>query len=105
MPNKLFISDQRMLQLMEWAVANGMAANRGEYLDKIGFTRNNLNKVKKGIQSFQIEQILSACILTGASADYIFGLSNEMTRKKVKQPLELLKEAVIAIEHDMIKRR
>jgi hypothetical protein len=101
MKKKLFITDERMFKLMDWAIENNMVATESEFLDQIGFTRNNINKVKSGTQGFRKEHILSACNLTGASADYIFGLTNTMMRKPAKRSLDLLKEAVIAVEHEL----
>jgi hypothetical protein len=105
MPNRLFIADERMFKLMEWSVENGLVPTQSHFLDAIGFTRNNLTKVRKGLQGFRGEHILKACQFTGASADYIFGLTNEMKRKATRKPLDLLKEAVVAVEHELKKGR
>jgi hypothetical protein len=102
---KLFIADERMFKLMEWAIENHLVATESEYLDRIGFTRNNINKVKSGIQGFRKEHIQKACQFTGASADYIFGFTNVIARKPAKKSLELLKEAVVAVEHELKKGR
>jgi len=105
MATKLFISDERMLQLMKWAVADGFARNDTDYLDKIGFTRTNISNTRKGNQGFTKEHIRNACELTGASADWIFGFTNTRLRKPTNHPLKSLKEAVRAIEVEMKSRR
>jgi hypothetical protein len=101
MPPKLFISDQRMLQLMDWAIKNKIANGETHYMELIDFQRNSIVKVRKGLQGFRKNHILNACKLTGASADWIFGLTNVMMRKNPGKPLELLKQAVIAVEQEM----
>jgi hypothetical protein len=101
---KLFITDQRMLQLMEKTIDEGKVKNETHYCDKIKFPRTCLSNVKHGRQSFTKQQILNACLLTGASADYVFGLSNIIKRTATKQPLELLKDAVMAVESELISK-
>jgi 5'-3' exonuclease len=101
---KLFISDQRMLILMDWAIDAGLAKNSREYCSKIKFERNSLSNVKTGHQSFTKQQIFNACILTGASADYIFGFTNTIKRGGSKKPIEMLREAVMAVEGELISK-
>lgn len=98
---KLFISDQRMLQLMEWAIKNKIASGETEYLEKIKFARNSIVKVREGTQGFRKNHILNACKITGASADYIFGLTNNMMRKQPTKAIDLLKQAVEAVEQEI----
>lgn len=94
-----------MLKLLNWAVQKGIAINESEYLKKIHFARTNISNVRKGLQSFTKEHIHRACLVTGASADWIFGLSNVLKRKPVIKSLELLKQAVHAVELDMKNSR
>lgn len=101
--NNLFISDQRMLTLMAWAIDKGIADTETEYLEKIGFSRTNMSNVRKGMQGFTKEHIYTACKLTGASADYIFGFTNLIKRKPSKSSIELLKDVVLAVEEEMKK--
>lgn len=89
-----------MLLLMEHAVNNlRIAGSEKEYMEMIGFTATNISNVKQGRQGFGKDHILNACRLTGASADYIFGLTSTMMRKENKNPIEMIKEAVRALEH------
>jgi hypothetical protein len=101
---KLFITDQRMLKLMEWSINAGIAKDETHYCEKIKFARNCLVNVKKGRQSFTKAQILNACLLTGASADYIFGFTNSIKRSGSKQPIDMLREAVMAVEGELISK-
>jgi phage host-nuclease inhibitor protein Gam len=95
---KLFISDQRMLRLLDWAIENKKAATETEYLDRIKFTRTNISNVRKGMQSFTKEHILNAATFTGANINWIFGLETNMMRKPGKTTMAMLREAVMAVE-------
>lgn len=90
-----------MLALMEWAVANGIAKNESQYLEKIGFPRTNIRNIRINHQGFTRDHIYEACKLTGASADYIFGFTNVRSRQTPSNPIVQLKEAVAAIELSM----
>jgi hypothetical protein len=103
MPNNLFITDKRMLMLMEWAIDNKKATSETEYMEKINFARTNLSNVRKGLQSFTKEHILNAAVLTGANINWIFGLESNMMRKPGKSAFELLKEAVVAVKGELEK--
>jgi len=98
---KLFITDQRMLKLMEWAVQENLVRTETQYLEAIGFPRTNISNVRKGLQSFTKEHILNACKLTGASADYIFGFQTSHRRVPVRNTIDLLKDAVKAVELEL----
>lgn len=93
-----------MLQLVAWSLNNGIADTEGEFYEKIGFTRNNISLVRSGATSFTKEHILEACKITGASADYIFGFTNVMQRKKPAKAMELLKEAVNAVDQEFKRK-
>ena len=104
MPKKLFIADERMLQLMEYAVEKGIVESSAEYWEKIDFARTSISNVKQGTQGFRNYHIYNACKLTGASADYIFGFTNVMFRKAPVKPIDLLKQAVTAVEKEIKTR-
>jgi hypothetical protein len=104
MPPKLQITEDRMLRLMEISISKGLAENETEYLEKIDFPRTNISNVRKGIQRFTRDHIMSACIFTGASADYIYGFTSTIYRKTSKTPIQLLKEAVVSIESELTKK-
>lgn len=98
------ISDEKMLLLMAEAIRKGVARNETDFLAKISFSRTNISNVRKGIQSFTREHIQLACELTGANANWIFGLESNVYRKSGKDPIEQLKEAVIAVEAEFKSR-
>jgi hypothetical protein len=100
--NKPSTPDKRMIQLMEWAVRNNIAPTESEYLEKIGFTRTNLSNIKKGIQGFTRDHIRKACLLTGASADWILDIDKSMFRQKAEHnPVKLFRQAVAEIEQQL----
>jgi hypothetical protein len=101
---KLFITDQRMIQLMEATIAAGKVKDATEYCKKIKFARNCLANVKRGHQSFTKKQIQNACLFTGASADYIFGFTSSIKRISSKAPIDMLREAVMAVEGELISK-
>lgn len=102
---KLDISDERMLALMKWAIDKGIKENEGQYLEAIGFTRNNIRNIRAGINSFTLKHIVNACNLTGASANWLLGLDNQMLRKPGKSAIEILKDAVVAVEQELKKKK
>jgi hypothetical protein len=104
MATKLFITNERMLKLMDWAVSEDLAIDNADFLEKIGFTRTNIYKVKAGTNGFTNEQIWNACKLTGASADYIFGFTNSMMRKQPAKGVDLLKQAVHTVELELNRK-
>ena len=97
---KLAIPEQRMLKLMEWAVKNNIAESESQYWQKIGFPRTNITNVNSGKQGFTRNHIFNACKLTGASTDWIFGLSPTMFREgTAKTPAALLRQVVAQLEN------
>lgn len=87
-----------MLKLMEYAINTGIVKNKSAYFELIGFAYNSYKKVTDGVQSFTKEQIFNACKLTGASADWMFGFSDEMKRKPSKSAITRLEEIVIELK-------
>lgn len=94
----LAIHNQRMLKLMAATVLSGKVDSESEYCDKIKYAKKNLFNIKSGHQSFTIEHIINACRFTGANANWILGIEANVMRKPGKKALELLKEAVLAVE-------
>jgi hypothetical protein len=101
MAKKLFITDERMLRLKDWAIENNIARTETEYWKMIGFPRTSLSNVMKGSHGFTKSQILNACKVTGASADFIFGLDPGIKRKQPKKAVEMLRDAVVAVEIEL----
>lgn len=103
--NKLFISDERMLHLMEWAIQQDdkkLPETQGAYLELIGVRAGNIGGLKNGVRGFTNEQILAAAKLTGVNINWLFGLEKNMFREDKKQsPLDMLKSAVMAVEKEL----
>ena len=98
---KLFISDERMLKLMNYAIDNGVVDTESDYLEKINFLRTNIVQVRKGMRGFTKEQIHAAAKLTGANINWIFGIEANMMRRPGKNAITLLKEAVMAVDAEL----
>jgi hypothetical protein len=104
MPKKLFITNQRMLDLMAWAIENGIAQHESAFFRMIKFPRTNISNIRSGALSFTREHIMNACKITGASADYIFGFTNSMLRKDPVKPIDQLKQAVKTVELELLMK-
>lgn len=99
---ELFISDDRMLKLIEWAISTGIVDSRSEFLNKVGAGRNNISGLLNGERSFTTIQILEAATLTGVNINWLFGLEKNMLRDEKKHSaLDVLKAAVMSVEKDM----
>lgn len=93
------LPDARMIELMEYAVKNDIARNEGEYWKLIKFQRTGISAIRDGIQSFRVHHITNACLLTGASADWVHGIENAMFRhSEVKSTSQTLKEIAAEME-------
>jgi hypothetical protein len=95
---KISTHNARMLKLFAWAIAEGKVNSDKEFCEKIKFHYTNLSNVRTGKQSFTIDHIINACLLTGANANWILGLEQNMMRKPSRKAIDMLKEAVIAVE-------
>jgi hypothetical protein len=93
-----------MFKLMNWAISTGLAKNDKDYFEKIGFQRTNISNVRRGHQSFSKDHIIAACKFTGANANWIFGIEPNMLRKDPKHPLDQIKQAVAALEVQLLKK-
>jgi len=83
------IWNKRALHLMQQCKIVGKIPTDKAFCEKIGFDYTNITKVKAGKLGFQIENLISISKYTGASMDFICGLTNDFTLKKVpKTPRE-----------------
>lgn len=99
MPNPaLHITSIRMIALIEEMIIKDIAKNQGDALEQIGLNPANFRKIRSGANKFTVDQIDSACRITGASADYIFGYTNHMMRKEPRTPVEMIKAALQMLE-------
>ncbi len=94
-----------MLHLMDEVIALKLVTSETEFLDKIGFTRNNIYKVRRGEVGFTVEQIRKACELFNANANWILGFEKVVFRKEKMSPLEQIRAALIALEADEKPRK
>ncbi|WPV66327.1 hypothetical protein [Chitinophaga sp. LS1] len=102
MADKLFIADERILQLMEYAISTDIVDTQKEFLNEIGFGANNLGKLRNGERHFTPDNILKAATMTGANLNWIFGLEKNMLRDGKKHTaIDLLKSAVIQLESEL----
>lgn len=92
---------QRILQLMEYWINQNKGIQK-DFLIKIGVNPNNVSKYKNGDNDFTPEQITEACKLTGASADWVLGLTKEMFRTSGKKTsIAKIKEALRELEESL----
>jgi hypothetical protein len=102
MQNELrFVTDYRMLELIDWAMEQDIVTSVAHFLRQIGIRPTKTDDFRKGKASFTKEHILKACKLTGASADYIFGFTEKVTRDKDVPAIEKLKSAVREVEREL----
>lgn len=103
--NKLSIYDQRMIDLMNYCIAEGLADNRKDFLEKIGFAHaNNLSPIMAGNRSFTNDHILEAGKVFKVNINWIYGLESNMWREDKKVTvIDKLKEAVRSVEQEFQK--
>lgn len=105
MADILSIQNKRMLHLMDEVIALKFVTSEKEFLDKIGFTRNNIYKLRRGEISFTVEQIRKACEIFNVNANWIIGLEKVVFRKDKMSPIEQIRAALIALESEQKPRK
>lgn len=100
-PAKLAIWNDRMLQFMDHCMHSGIVSTQRQYLSSIGFIPENIGQLRNGRQSFTLEHIRNAALKYGLNLNWIMGLDPEMKRRPAKNPMQLLKDAVKAVELSM----
>ena len=103
MAGKLPIWDERMLQLMNFVIANNIknCNSQALFCKVIGADAATIAQVRKNASSFRHKHVLAACKKFNVTADYIYGLSNTMLNtNKVKylDAVGLLQEALRIIK-------
>ena len=78
-----FISDRRMLELIELLKTENKIRFTQEFCDAIGFKKQNIRNVKMGAQHFTPEHIRKACKAFKRNANWIFDLEREPVRDKI----------------------
>lgn len=99
METQLFISDARMIQLMEYCVATGLAKNRAQWCNSIGYSPMNWSGLIAGRRGFTNAHILAAAKMYDVNLNWLFGLEENMLRTPEDlSPIEAIKAAVAALE-------
>lgn len=97
----LHITDQRMLQIMDYCIANklkGTSTIKG-WCEGVGVSHTNIFNIRKGMQQFSKDHMHRVCLIYNISADYLFGFTNQMMRtQKHLSPIDRIKEAVNELE-------
>lgn len=88
MPDIKEIVYERMMVLQDQAILAGKVTLKKEWCDHIGIIPTNLDQIKKGRQSFTLEQIHKAVNLVEASYDFVFGKINTL-QQRVQQEAEI----------------
>ena len=81
MQNKLYIADERMLELSEILQQKGVIRFKQEMWDAIGIKKQTISNIKVNIQHFTVKQIEMACRIYAVNANWIFGLSDTVFRR------------------------
>lgn len=102
---KMNIADERMLQVMHWAVSNGKARSEAYFAQSIGLRKQNMHNVKTGYQAFTKDHVLAAAKVYGINLNWLFGLESQMMRKPGKAALDRLKEIVAELEAEKPKSK
>lgn len=70
-----------MLELIDRLQSAGIIRYRQEFLDAIGFPKQNFIRVEQGSQHFTVGQIARACEEYRVNANWIMGLEDEVFRR------------------------
>lgn len=99
-PKKLFIVDERMLKLIYYIESVSLKGikTKKEICDRIGIVYTGIYEIKSGKRKFTTQQVLNACTYFEVDVNWIFGLTESMFSNKKSNPIDFLKEAVMAIE-------
>jgi hypothetical protein len=105
MKQKLHIVNQRMLQWMEYSIHTKVVGNQKEWCEAIGFLPNNMHSIRQGIQGFSFEHVKNAAELINGNLNWLWNLEDNMLRtSKPLSPMQLLKQAVVAVENELSAR-
>lgn len=97
--SKIDTPEQRMLTLMQWAVGARIAETEYQYWAAIGFNPKAISNIRTGRQGFTRAQITAACKLTGASADWVLGITKTMFREgTAKTPAQVLRQVAAQLD-------
>lgn len=97
---KLPVTDERMLQVMQYAIATKIIKTQKAFCESVGISHHNLPAVRSGRQGFTVDQIANAIRHYKVTADFLFGVTDKMfTNAKKQGPVDRIKEALHELEH------
>lgn len=100
------IVDERMIQLMEYCVANNIQGvkNRTQWCNAIGFSPMNWTGLMQGKRGFTNEHLLAAAKEFNVNLNWLFGMEDNMLRTPEElTPIDAIKAAVAALEAKALK--
>lgn len=100
---KLDIWNQRMLLLMQHCIDNSTVDTQKDFLESLGLKDTALRSIRIGERGFTVQQIVTASKKYKVNASWILGLDQQMTITKKKTALQNLKDAVRAVEAELVK--
>lgn len=103
MPAKLDIWNQRMLLLMQHSIDTNKIETQKDFLESLGLKDTALRPIRIGERGFTVQQIVTASKKYKVNASWILGLEQQMSITPKKNALQNLKDAVRAVEAEMIK--
>ena len=92
------IYDERMLMLADYCQETGICDTQAAFLESIGFTPGNISNLRRGKQHFTVSHLIAAAKKYKVNLNWLCGLSEQMFMVNGKSSLQMLKEAVKAVE-------
>lgn len=100
---KLDIWNQRMLLLMQHCIDNSTVDTQKDFLESLGLKDTALRPIRIGERGFTVQQIVTAAKKYKVNPGWILGLDQQMRIVKNKSALQNLKDAVRAVEAELVK--
>ena len=98
---ELHTTTKRVLKIVKHLIEAEKYETLPDIMEAMGMNPKNAWKLENGYTNLTLDNIIKFCDLTNASPDYLFGYSNIMFRGKQLKPLEMMKQAVKAIEEEL----
>lgn len=77
----MYQSDIKIVELIQILKSSGKINFDYEFCDKIGFLKQNLLRVRKGLAHFTAKHIEMICKVYFVNANWIFGIENQIFTK------------------------
>lgn len=96
---KLFISNARMLDLMDYVIQNHVRKTSTQYAfcESIGAAASIIADIRSGKKSFTIKHIHTAAKIYKININWLFGLEENMFRTAPKVEIESLLKSALQI--------